>query len=214
MRQDLYILKLKRLNRNRITEITNLTLVDKIHFASILKNKEFENINISEDKKKIHIIDGKYKWNDLNNENSKFLAWNIFHLIGTIFPITNLLGVPLFDNQFIYSLYGYFPYLTIPIVALSFLSLTASIFTFSFGGYNYLINNSDINSSYLFLSSVICLSISYLINFIFGITSAINLFSENIESYNDLKKMKYKILEMLILEKENDNIKIGIDLKL
>ena len=99
--------------------------------------------------------------------------------------------------------------ITIPILLISLSLLSTSIGLFSYGGWKYFTDNKIEENRDLFIGSVVCISLSYLINLIPCIVSlAIGNPQFRTPKVKDIKlnkEKKYKLLEKLMLDLKIEN---------
>lgn len=197
------------IEENRKTEIKNLKTVKK----SVL-NAEFDkycdaNIkNPSADR----IFNDYEDYKRSNITAKKETALAVMHLIGNIIPVTNLLGLTYYDNRLIF---GAPLFIQIPVPVVSFSFLTASIVLFSVHGFKFFYDqNNDLYRGF-FIGSVVCCSVSYIINFVISVFC----FVIGFDLYNHKdgiieRDLKNKILEKFIIDFNNNKLSLLYNIKI
>jgi ankyrin repeat protein len=162
--------------------------------------KENENLIISN---LILIQKNKYLIKESESFNKKTEGYTIwaFYLAGAIFPLTNLLYTPYYDAYTFSMLMEGINYIFLPCLVVSLTSMAASISTISAGGYKYFLELNNNTYKALFISSIVCGSISYLINLIYGIFISHYIFYDFNKRIKEIKqKNKKDILDNMILD--------------
>ncbi|OHD06976.1 MAG: hypothetical protein A2Y34_15885 [Spirochaetes bacterium GWC1_27_15] len=109
------------------------------------------------------------------------------YVVLSIFPITNLIGFPFYGNLTIRASWAYLFALPFTIALTSLSSEIVSIVLFSTNGWKYFLNYDDVINRNYFISSIVCIGSSYLLNLIPLIIMAV------MKSYDSYSKNNYNV---------------------
>jgi hypothetical protein len=128
-------------------------------------------------------------------------------LIFSIFPITNLLGYSFYGHPYIRAGFSFFFPCLVLVPSLG--SFIAGITFLSYGGWKYFINQDNIDYRNFFISSIVCIGASYILNLI----PLIVILFMDIPFFN-VNKNENKISFNINYDIYKNNILFGLNLKL